>query len=60
MADHHEVFALNEQRGYFYRFTIGLDEAVFECERCGALVGLLSLDRHNNFHSTFSVLAAHS
>lgn len=47
-----------EVRGYFYRFNVGIDEAVFECERCGALVGKISLEKHDNFHAKFSVIEA--
>lgn len=36
---------------YTYRYTHGIDEIIFECDRCAALVAHTSIAKHNNFHS---------
>ena len=45
-----------EVRGYTYRFTIGIDEGIFECDRCGSLVSYPMIGRHDHFHSLVNVL----
>ena len=45
-----------EVKDYTYRFTIGIDECVFECSKCGALVSYLTIPKHNHFHSLLNVV----
>jgi hypothetical protein len=51
---------MNEVKDYTYRFTVGSDGGIFECDRCGALVPLDRIKDHNHFHVTINVLASAS
>lgn len=46
----------HEVRNYTYVFSMGMDEPIFGCDRCGSLVRNLDLGKHDHFHSLINVM----
>lgn len=42
---------------YTHFMTVGIDEGVFRCGACGALVPYDGQDQHDNFHLLIRVMA---